>query len=260
MRALYQGTIGFGLVSIPIQLFKALDEEKVTLHWIHRGCGSRIQYRKYCPHCQAEVEPAELAKAAPLDDGRMVILEEEKSQPKPGGGDRSIGILSFHDLGEVDPIYYRSAYWVKPARGGSKAYRLLSDAMESSALVALAEMTLRSKTELALVRPFEHHTLVLHGLYYPEGLRREGAHFGEIDVAVGEKERDLAVSLVNQMRVPFHPEEFPNRQRHELLDRIERLAAEKAVAPPTPAMPESMRSLIDDLRASLDAVEAVSHG
>ncbi len=220
MRSLFKGVIGFGLVSIPIQVYKAMDEEKVEVHWIHKVCGARIQYRKYCPICHVQVESAELARGAAILDGRYVMLDDEKPETIR---DHTITILSFHLLTAIDPVYFRQAYWLKPVAGGHKAYRLLRDTMKQTNLVALAELTLRSKLSLAVVRTYEDSTLMMHTLYYPESLRREGAQFGEISVPVSNKEQDMALMLVKHMQEPFVPENYPNVAKHKLLERIQNL-------------------------------------
>ena len=247
MRSLYKGVIGFGLVSIPIQVYKAMDDEKVEVHWLHKVCGSRIQYRKYCPVCQIEMKPGELVRGAPVPDGRYVVLEDEEPPVK---ADHSVTIVSFHLLDAIDPVYFRSAYWLKPMAGGHKAYRLLADTMEHTRLVALAELTLRNKPSLAVVRTFQASTLMMHTLYFPESLRGEGKTFGDIAVQISDKERDMAAMLVEQMQEPFVPERYPNEARRQLLDRIQALMPQ-ALAPPDDHATNEVISLMEQLRASI---------
>ncbi len=247
MRSLYKGVIGFGLVSIPIQVYKAMDDEKVEIHWLHKVCGSRIQYRKYCPTCRIEVEAAELTKGAPTPDGRYVVLDEEKLETVH---DHNVSIISFHLLDAIDPVYYRQAYWLKPMPGGDKAYRLLRDTMKQTNLVALAELTLRSKLSLAVVRTYEDSSLMMHTLYYPESLRQEGKRFGEIATPVSAKEQDMATMLVKHMQEPFVPEHYPNVARRELLERIQSLTP-MAKEPHNYQTTEEVISLMEQLRESV---------
>jgi DNA end-binding protein Ku len=232
VRSLYKGTLGFGLVSIPVQVYKALDSDQVTMHWVHRTCGSRIRYQKVCPVCQAAVEQADLVKATPLEDGRLVWLEDDESAGPA--------------------MYFNQAYWLKPGDGGAKAYRLLWEAMEESEKVAVAQMKLRSRAQLAVIRPYHTGTLLLHSMHYPEALRSAGAHFG--DVPVGEpspKEREMALELVRQLAEPFRPEAYPNEQRAELLERI-RAHAAAAVAEPEPPPNRAVVDLVAQLKASVE--------
>lgn len=258
MRSMYRGTIGFGLVSIPVEVYKAMDAEEVPLHWIHRGCGGRIRYRKVCAHCQVEVAPDDLVKAAELADGRLVAIEPEATTASapPGDPDRTIGIVAFHPLNTIDPILYRAAYWLKPIQGGAKAYRLLREAMDESGLAAVARLTLRGRLHLALVRSMARRTLLMHTLYYPESLRREGLDFGAGEAGISAKERQLALALITQMTETFEPEAYPNEARHQLLQRIDELAAEARI-PPEEALPGNLADLMEQLKASLAA--APSH-
>lgn len=257
MRSMYRGTIGFGLVSIPVEVYKAMDAEEVPLHWIHRGCGGRIRYQKVCAHCQAEVAGEDLVKAAELADGRLVEIPPEEVSPPAGAGDaeRTIGIVAFHPLDAVDPILYRAAYWLKPIQGGAKAYHLLREAMDESGLVAVARLRLRGRLHLALVRSMAHRTLLMHTLFYPESLRQEGLDFGGGEVAISAKERQLALALIGQMTETFDPAVYPNASRRHLLERIEELAAE-ARTPPEEAVPGNLVDLMEELKASLAAASS----
>ncbi|NMP22438.1 Ku protein [Sulfobacillus harzensis] len=254
MRSLYKGIIGFGLVSIPIQVFKAMESERVTTHWIHEPCRTRIQYQKFCPTCERPVPAEEVATGAPLPDGRFVVLPPaDKLQP----GDHTITIVNFPELKEIDPVFYETAYWLKPGPGGQKAYRLLTRAMRDMGRVALAEMTLRQRPSLAVVRAYNETTLMLHRMYYPESLRQDGASFGPpVEENIPDKELAMARTLIEHMAEPFEPERYPNRARLERLKQIEELMP-SAVMPQTTPEREVM-DLMEKLKASVDARE--KHG
>lgn len=257
MRSLYKGIIGFGLVSIPIQLYKAMDEERVEVHWVHKACGNRIRYQKFCPVCESVVEASDLARGAPLADGRHVILPEEKAPL--GEPDHSIRILSFHELGEIDPVFYQQAYWLKAGTGGQKAYALLAEVMEETGRVAVCEMNLRSRESLAVLRTYGEKSLMLHKMFYPEHLRHEGAHFGDLSVTVSDKEKSLARTLVEHMAESFVPEEFPNRERARLVEQIQALMPH-AMAPEMPGRAsQEVMDLMEQLKASVKA-PGVGHG
>ncbi len=247
MRSMYKGTLGFGLVAIPIQLFKALSDESVEVHLVHRACGNRIKYQKICPYCDQRVEAEDISRAAPLPDGRMVILPDSSDRAK--SKDRTVTILSFHTLSEIDPVYYYQAYWVRPATGGAKAYWLLVDAMKSAQQVALADFTLRQRKRLAVIRPFGSQGLMLHSMHYPEALRSEEIFEPEPDITFTPKEHDLAVQLLAHMQETFVPESFPNQERQDLLLQIEALV-------PSARMPASSLDAsaeVQDLMAQLKA-------
>lgn len=247
MRSMYKGTLGFGLVAIPIQLFKAVSDESVEIHLVHKACGNRIKYQKICPYCDQRVEADDIGRAAPLPDGRMVILPSPPEPPK--SSDRAVTILSFHALSEIDPVYYHQAYWVRPATGGAKAYALLADAMNTSRQVALADFTLRQHKRLAVIRPFRDQGLMLHSMHYPEALRTEGIVDPAPEMTFTAKERDLASQLLAHMQETFVPESFPNQERRDLLAHIEALV-------PSARMPASSLEAsaeVQDLMAQLQA-------
>lgn len=247
MRSLYKGIIGFGLVSIPIQLFKAMDEERVETHWIHKACGSRIRYQKQCSACQSPVAPGDIVKGAPLPDGRYVELPEPHDTPH---SDRTITIVSFHALRDIDPVFFQKAYWLKASLGGEKAYHLLSETIAETGRVALAEMRLRQKVTLAVVRTYGEGTLMLHTMYFPESLRREGEAFGHLEVNVTDKERKMAMALIEQMDEPFVAANFPNVERQKLLEQIQALIP-SVRATPDSATTGQVASLMEQLKASM---------
>ncbi|MCY0885187.1 MAG: Ku domain-containing protein [Firmicutes bacterium] len=247
LRDLFKGVLGFGLVSIPVEVYKAVEDEHIPLHWIHRPCGTRIRYRKYCPTCDSLVPDTEVARAAETENGGLVVLEEPEPGARSGGEAPAIAILGFHGLEEIDPVLYRAAYWLKPGKGGLKAYRLLGEVMRASGRVAMAELERRGHRQLALVRPYPRSAaLLLHTLYAPASLRREGEAFGGEPVALTRQELTVATSLVKAMSRPFRPEAYPNREREALLARIR--AAAPAAGPPAAGAAEE---LLAQLRASV---------
>ena len=255
MRALYTGVIGFGLVSIPIQVFKAMDSERVATHWIHAACHARVQYQKYCPVCQRPLQKEEIVTGAPLEDGRYVVLPPEEAQSP---SDHTIAILNFPQLSDIDPVFWETAYWLKPGAGGQKAYALLSRTMREMGRVALAEMTLRTRPALAVVRPYNEQALMLHRMYYPESLRQAGSEFGGGTEKPTSQEMELAKVLVQHMAEPFDPLRYPNRYRQDRLAQIEELAP--LAAPSSRAPEREVLDLMERLKASVQSSSAQGRG
>lgn len=251
MRSLFKGIIGFGLVSIPIQMFKAMNDERVELHYVHGECGTRIKYQKFCPTCQKVLENADLAKGAPMPDGRYVIVPPEDLET--GTSDHTVTIVSFHNIEDIDPVYYQQAYWLKAGDGGTKAYQLLAQTMRTTKKVALANMSIRKRQSLAVVRPFGPTALMLHRIYFPESLRVEGQEFGSGPLVTSDKEQKMAAMLIDQMSEPFVPESYPNHARHQLLERLEELMPQ-AIQPPTSTIPSpsgEVLELMEQLKKSV---------
>lgn len=255
MRSLFKGVLGFGLVSIPVSLYRAVGDEGVETHWIHRDCGERVRYQKHCPACDRVLEPADLVRGAVLPDGRMVPLDDDGRDPGPK--DRTISVLTFHPLADLDPVYFDRAYWLKAQTGGQKAYQLLARAMASRHQVAVARMTARARPRLAVVRPYGTGALMLHSMHWPESVRREGAHFGTEGAApTSDREEEMALALVDQLSEPFLPAQYPDEARARLMaDLVARAQEGGAVTPPPPA---GLESLVEQLSRSLEAVGAAS--
>lgn len=259
MRSLFKGTLGFGLVAIPVSLYKAIDAkaESVEVHFIHRSCGTRIQYQKYCPTCDVHPEAQDLARATPLADGRMVVMEEAEAEDggSRGSSERVIAIRSFHALSEIDPVYFHQAYWVQAAAGGAKPYKLLWEAMTEAQEVAVADMMLRHRPQLAVVRPHPSGSLILHSMHYPESLCLEGTHFGEdLRATVSDKERRMAETLIGELTEPFDPAAYPNRRRREQEDFIRAHAATALAASAVPHAAE-VADLVAELRESVEQIK-----
>ena len=254
MRSLFTGVLGFGLVSIPVSLYRAVGAERVEIHWMHRDCGERVRYQKHCPACNRVLAPRDLVRAAALPDGRMVPLEEGGRHPAPK--DRTISVLTFHPLADLDPVYFDQAYWLRAEAGGQKAYQLLARAMATRQQVAVARMTARERPRLAVVRPYGTGALMLHSMHWPESIRLEGAHVGAEDLAQGsEREEHMALALVDQLSEPFQPAQYPDEARARLMAELLARAEQGAAVAPRPS---SLDSLMEQLSRSLEAVGAVS--
>ncbi len=250
---MFKGVLGFGLVSIPVELYRAVGAERVETHWIHRGCGERVRYQKQCPACDRVLDRGEIARAAVLGDGRLVPCNEEPADRRPP--DRVISILSFHPLADLDPVYFDQAYWLKAASGGHQAYGLLSQAMSRRHQVAVARMAARERPRLAVVRPYGTGALMLHSMHWPEAVRQEGAHFGSEAPKASEREEEMALALVDHLSEPFEPAAYPDEARATLMAALlERAEQGQAVAPASP--PAGLKSLVDQLRRSLEDVAA----
>ncbi|MCY0877626.1 MAG: Ku domain-containing protein [Firmicutes bacterium] len=247
MRSLYRGILGFGLVSIPIQLFKALEHDRLESHWIHRVCKSRVTYQKYCPVCERPLSADEIDKATVRPDGQWVVVPPKPVAPR----DHVITIINFPTLADIDPVYYESAYWLKPGDGGQKAYALLLRTMHETGRVALATLQLKDEPRLAMVRPYNDRTLVLHRLHYPDALRAEGAMLGPEASEVSAKELDLAKTLIDYMADTFRPEDYPNQYRLQRLQELEALEPVAVAAAPAVGHPREVVDLMERLRASV---------
>jgi DNA end-binding protein Ku len=253
MRTIWNGSINFGLVNIPIGLAVAQQRKDVSFRTLHRECGTPIKQKRWCPFHERDVEADELVKGWEFAKGQFVMVEESDLEAVALTRSQSIDIARFVDLDEVDPIYFDRAYYLAPsdAPAQRRPYVLLLRAMQEANMAAIGKFVLWGKENLCLIRPLGE-SLALETLYYAEDIRARD----EIDEAVGETEvaepelemaRQLVASLVGE----FDPEEFVNEYRSELRAMLEaKLAGEEIVAPEQPE-PAKVVDLMDALKESV---------
>ena len=246
------GTISFGLVAIPIRLYTAAVSAGVSFHLLHTTCGTRIRQQTYCPVDHAVVERGELVKGYEVAKDHYVPVTEEELQALAGAASTVIAIREFVPLPRVDPIYFERTYYLGPAKGGAKAYRLLAQAMATTGRVALATFVMRGKERLVLIRPAPHG-LLLHTMYFANEVR----DFGEIDtgetVPITAAELELAVRLIDELsHAEFTPEQYRDDYRRRILDLVTLKGEGKAVTAGRPEVPRiRVIDLMDALTQSL---------
>lgn len=253
MHTLWKGSISFGLVNVPIKMHAATEPQEFHFNYLHEACHNRVRYIKKCPYCEVEVKPEEIIKGYEYEKDRYVILEDEDLAALEQPMSRSIDILNFIDIKEVDPIYYQKSYYLTPEDTAQKAYRLLCQAMSDTGKVAIARFTMRSKQYLACLRSLEEG-LVLETMYYPAEIRNLEVTWDKVTPT--ETEIAMARQLIENLAVPFEPEKYQDELHEHVREMIERKVAGenfKAVA----AVPEPGKvvDLMEALRASLSITE-----
>lgn len=261
MRSMWKGSISFGLVNIPIQLYTATSEEQVRFTLLHRVCRTPIKYVKTCPHCDVPVEQAEIVRGYAYEPDRYVLMEDEELQSLPLPTLKTIDILHFVSLHDVDPIHFGKTYYIEPQERAEKAYALLHAAMSETGKVAIAKVTLRNKESLAAVRIYEH-LLALELMYYPNEIRSADRLRGVREApAPRESETTVAHQLIESLSVPFDPTQYEDTYREALLQRIEeKISDEEGVVVPERPTSEGIEDLLAALEASLAQVKASPNG
>src|SRR6184192_3515700 len=145
MRAMWKGSVSFGLVSIPIQLYAATENKNVSLRQVHEADGGRIQYKRFCTIDGEEVPYAEIAKGYELPDGEMVVITDAEMAELPLPTQRTIDVLEFVPLESIDPIQYDRTYYLEPQKNAVKPYVVLRDALHKSSQVAIAKVSVRQR-------------------------------------------------------------------------------------------------------------------
>jgi DNA end-binding protein Ku len=246
------GTISFGLVAIPIKLYATGESSKsVGFNMIHQKCGTRVQYKYYCPTDDELVDRGELVKGYEFAKGQYVLFTKEELKALDPEPTNAVEITEFLPLAEVDPIHYEKSYYLGPDKGGDKPYRLLAKAMRETGRAALARYAARGKDHLVLLRPFEDG-LIMQQLRYPDEIRS----FTEIpvgDAEVKPAELELALQLIEQIAADkFRPGEYEDEQKKRVWQLIERkIEGQDIVAAPEEAPKAQIIDLMEALKASL---------
>lgn len=248
MRSMWKGSISFGLVNIPVRMYTAAEDKDVRFNQLHAECHTPIKYQKHCPHCQTVVNQEEIVRGYEVQKGQYVVISDEEWEQFQGTLSRTVDILRFVELSEIDPVYFNRTYFLEPAETGEKAYRLLTEAMAQTRKIGVASITIRSKEALAAVRVYQGG-LALETMYYPDEIRSI-SRLKIPDNAVVEKELAMAIALIESLTEPFQPEQYIDERRQGILELIE-----KKVAGQTNVVnvPEQGGIAVADLMAALEA-------
>jgi DNA end-binding protein Ku len=258
-RAIWSGSISFGLVNIPVKLFNAVSRKSVSFNQIDSRTGARIKYQKVSGADGSEVPNDAIVKGYELPSGEYVLINDDELATLDPEAVRTIDIEEFVDLADIDPIFYDSAYYLAPDKATIKPYALLAEAMERSQKVGIARFVMRSKQYLAAVRPKDGKLLLSTMVYADEVNETDG--ISELDgvskVDVNDRELAMAEQLIESLSTEFHPEKFEDTYRNRVLDLIERKAAGETelVAAPQPVSADKVVDLMAALEASVKAAK-----
>jgi DNA end-binding protein Ku len=261
-RSIWSGAISFGLVNVPVKLYNAVQRKSVQFHQLHAADRQRIQQKRVCSADGAEVAFEDLVKGYEFSPGQYVVIEPEELDALAAKKTRLIEVEQFIDLDEVDPLMFDTPYFVAPAPGAAKPFRLMVDAMRDAGKVGIGRFVLRQKEHLVALR-VQDDALVLVTLVYadervsPESL--EDAGDGLADVS--ERELAMARQLIEMLSAPFEPDRFHDEYRKALLALIDQKVAgeEISIAPP-PQEPAALPDLMSALQASVDALAGKGKG
>ena len=242
----WKGYISFGLVSVPVRLYAAAREQHVSFNQIHEPCGSRIKQQTFCPVCDRVVERNELVKGYQVDRDAYVLVTGDELKTLEANSSEAMEIAQFVSLSEVDPIYFEASYYSAPEDPGKRAYGLLLQAMEKLNVAAIAKVTLHSREQIVLMRPY-HQGIILHTLYFPAEVR-EISEYGKADnMTLQKPEMDLAEQFIRQLTAKFEPEQYKDEYQDRVLALIETKRAGQIVAG-QPAKPK-LAPVIDLMEA-----------
>src|SRR4051795_4787831 len=257
-RSIWTGAISFGLVTVPVKLYSAVQRKTVRFHQLDAENGVRIAQKRVNPVTGEEVPYDRLVKGYEIAPDRYVLVDPGELEALEPVKTRTIDIEDFVELSDIDPVFYDHPYYLAPGAGGAKPYRLLLEAMAETGKVAIANVVIRSKQHLVAVRPQGNVLGMATMLYADEVVDPE--RIDEIpdagEVSATDKELAIAKQLVESLAGPVEPEKYRDTYRDEVLNLIERKAAgeEIAVQPVREEEPAAVPDLMAALQASLDQV------
>jgi DNA end-binding protein Ku len=259
-RAIWSGSISFGLLNVPVKLYSAVARRNIALREIRDSDSARIKHRRVAEGTDEEVPYENIVKAFEITPGQYVPISKDEMSALAPEKTRAIDVQDFVDLEEIDPIYFDSPYYLGPAEGAEKAYSLLAKAMEASGKVAIARFVLRNKENLAAIRS-SGGALTLTTMRFAD----EVVPAEELDDVLPEKapkvnkrEQEMAQQLIDSLSTEFDPTAYHDEYREQLMSLIERKAEGKEIVAPETEEPKATKA--PDLMAALEESMAAVKG
>jgi DNA end-binding protein Ku len=218
MRALWKGSIGFGLVNIPVNLYSATEESNLAFVSLDKNTKSRIRYKKVSESTGKEIEQKDIVKAFPVGKNYIIMEEEDFDKALPEKKDH-IDIVQFVNDKEIDVLYYEKPYYLEPVKGGERAYALLRDSLKKEGKAAIGLFVFHNREWVCLLKPSEK-VIVLNRLRFSEEIRTT-EELKLPDTAAKADELKMAAMLIGQLTKPFKPDQFKDEYSGKLLKVIE---------------------------------------
>ena len=251
-RAIWSGTISFGLLNVPVRMFSAVARRNIALREIRESDSARIKHRRVAEGTDEEVPYDSIIKAYELSPGQYVPLSKDEMAALAPEKTRAIDVQDFVDIEEIDPMYFDSPYYLGPADGAEKAYSLLASAMESSGKAAIARFVFRNKEHLSAIRASDGvltlTTMRFHDEVVPPSDLDDALPDKKPKVA--KKEQQMAEQLIDSLSTEFEPNSYRDEYREQLLALIERKAEGKEIVAPEAEEPKATKA--PDLMAALE--------
>lgn len=251
-RSIWNGAITFGLITIPVGLYSAIEEKDFRFNQLHSEDSGRIRYKRVCSKCEKEVAFDEIVKGYEVDKDRYVVFNEEELEALPSDSGKAIDIVAFVPLDQIDPVYFQRPYYLAPEATGIKAYKLLEKALSDSGRVGLAKISIRDKERLATLR-VKDGLFILETMHWPDEIRQPEFEALEKNPQIRPQEVAMAQSLIENLSEDFHPEGFIDEYRERLEKAVEaKVAGEEITFTPSQA-PTQVLDLMEALKASVEA-------
>jgi DNA end-binding protein Ku len=250
-RSLWNGTIVFGGVAVPIKLYSAVESKTVHFHEVHLNDGARIQHRTFCSKENEEVPREEIVKGFEVRPGRYVVIDKADLHAAGGSHSRIIDVDRFVPLSEIDPVFYERSYFVGSQDEGADAYRVLHDALERTGRAAIGRFTFHNREYLAAIRSYDG-VLALHTMRFADELVAPGElPVPTVSRGPERREVEMARQLIDSLHEPFRPDKLHDEYREAVLAAIRQKAKGEEVEAPQEPPAEPPDDLMTALQASL---------
>jgi DNA end-binding protein Ku len=263
-RAIWSGTISFGLLNVPVKLYSAVSRKTIRFNELRESDSSRVRHKRVAEADDKEVPYEEIVRGYEISPDRYVVFSRDELEQLTPAKTRAIEIQDFVDIAQIDPIYFDSPYYLAPAEGAEKAYGLLVRAMEASGKAAIARFVLRNKEHLAAIRPMDGVLTLTTMRFADEVVSPSELEdvLPDSSPRVEKREREMAEKLIDSLAADFKPEKYRDEYRDQLLSLIEQKAEGKQVVASESEEPEPTKApdLMAALEESLAAVKSEDLG
>jgi len=254
-RAIWKGSISFGLVNIPIALYPATRREELRFRLLRKSDLSPVNYKRVAEKDGKEVSWDEIVKGYEYEKGKYVVLKAEDFERVDLEATQTVDIQDFVDQEQIDPMFFYKPYYLEPQKGGDKAYVLLRDALKESNKVGIAKVVIKTRQYLAGVKP-EDGALVLELMHFADELADPGKLHVPKKTEVGKREMNMAKSLIDSMSSKWNPEKYKDDYREALMEvieeKVEAGGKEIEEKPKKAPKPTKVIDLVSVLQKSLD--------
>ncbi len=253
-RAIWKGAINFGLVTIPVGMYTATDNKTPRFKQLRKTDHSPIRYKRVAEADGEEVVWEDIVKGYEFEKDRYVVFTDEELASAHPESNKLVDVVQFVDESEIDPMMYKSSYYLAPEKVGVKAYRILEEALKEKARVAIAKVSIREKQQLATLRA-KDGMIVMETMFWPDELREAAFEDMETEVEIRPEEVEMAATIIDNLTRPFEAEEYKDSTR-EAIEGLaaKKVAGEEIVAPASPE-PTKVVDLLEALKASVEATK-----
>lgn len=254
-RAIWKGAINFGLVTIPVGMYSATENKTPKFKQLRKTDHSPIRYKRVAEADGEEVGWDDIVKGYEFDKDRYVVFTDEELSAANPGSNKLVDVIQFVDESEIDPMLYRSSYYLAPERTGVKAYRILAEALDEKGRVGIAKVSIREKQHLATLRT-KDGLIVMETMFWPDEIREGEFEELEEKVEIRPEEVAMAAMIIDNLTRPFEASEFADHSREAVEElAAKKVAGEEIVAPSLPE-PTKVVDLLEALKASVEATKA----